>query len=180
MARYESFKEVCHYSDVMTTDSNGYLTVEVSKIEQFFSDSFEKFVAEIINGRSLPEQPELLTMLQSDGLMSRPNPIESHFRKCCSKRKTRKQINEFQRIVTECLPICIENVRALKRDKEQRAEEERQVVSIGEAAQFLGISKNTLLNWVRLHKIEAHYREFPEGMRCLIGIPQTALKETTF
>ena len=185
MARYEGFHEVCQYSEIVTTDSKGYLTLKVSLVQQFFEDGFERLIQDVIDGKPIPTQPELLEWLKSDGVLAQPNPIESHFRQSLSKRKARKQMREFQRVVTECFPICIEIARG--RRAAQGAEpsstpgqqEDHQLVPIGEAAKTLGISKKTLLGWIRRRKIEAQYQEYPQGIRKLVGIPQAALDKAS-
>jgi hypothetical protein len=185
MARYEGFHEVCQYSEIVTTDSRGYLTLKVSLVQQFFEDGFERLVRDVIDGQPLPTQPQLLDWLKSEGVLAQPNPIESHYSKFVSKRKARKQMREFERVVTECLPICIENVRArIERQNEEPSsavtqKEAQKLVPIGRAAQTLGVSKKTLLGWIRRRKIEAQYREYPQGIRRLIGIPQAALDKAS-
>jgi hypothetical protein len=185
MARYENFHEICQYSEIMTTDSKGYLTVKVALVQRFFQDGFERLVREVIDGRPLPTQPQLLELLKSDGVLTQPNPIESHYRKFASKRKARKQMREFQRVVTECFPVSIEIVRGrmaaqvAKPSSTPGKQKDHQLVSIGEAAKTLGVSKKTLLARIRRRKIEAQYKEYPQGIRRLVGIPQAALDKAS-
>jgi hypothetical protein len=180
MARYQGFHEVCQYSEIVTTDAKGYLTIKLSLVQQFFAEGFEQLVREVIDGRPLPPQPKLLEWLKSDGVLTRPSPIETHYRKLVSKRKARKQMREFERVVTGCLPICIENVRLTMQNQEAVTQkEDSQLVPIEDAAKSLGVSRRTLLGWIRCRKIEAQYREYPQGIRRLVGIPQTALTKAS-
>ncbi len=181
--RCDSFRETSEISRVMTTDPQGYITVNVPLLREFFREDFANMVEEYVDNGTPPAQPKLLELFHARSILARKNPIGRYYSERHSRRRARRQEQAFLLAVADCFPVCLGAVSKRIHAKMPESlrgsvsEESSPLLSAREVAKRVGVNDRTIRSWARQGKIRAKFKSDHRGRSRLVGIPPQVLAE---